>query len=842
MRLIRTKPPLELQEFTENELPQYAILSHRWESEEVTFQEMIRGDETIKTKAGYKKIKRFCARAHQDGLEYAWVDTCCINKESSAELSEAINSMFRWYERAEKCYAYLCDAKFETIEHSAWFQRGWTLQELLAPGEVHFLASDWSDLGTRTTLCSLINKITGIDESILLRDKRLQDFSIAKRMSWASARQTTRIEDIAYCLMGIFNVNMPLLYGEGEKAFIRLQEEIMKDSDDQTLFAWENEDISEEHPSGLLARSPADFRNCSDIVPYSFSKNGTPFALTNRGIRMHLPLVRVGQDTAMLILECCGPGLVGIRILSKQDKLRSEGQWIRVGKTFRRDIPFRILSEAVLDILYVLKAFMGDFAKPHIQEVQDDGEERNTHGFSRAPFNYKVQPRGHHKKLIVCFDRTGNELRGDNSDTNISKIYRMLYREERHQLCYYKKGHLDTCPEVFIMNGYKFVMNHYEPNDEIYLFGSANGAYAALVLASLIEYVGVLNAGDEDRVPQVWEIFRNWTNSKGGSMWRVRAFRESFCRPTGGVAFIGLFDAVYNQSFRKTQSPLIMSIPDHIIRHAVSVDERYVVLRPILVQKLSSNTDENPRDAQDIQEIWFPGTHHDMIGSLGNSEDDWPLSHVPLIWMVSEGMKAGLQFDRRQTQNFYCSESSENDPFRGLEGDTTDALEFKRRLSGASREPLRDPLSFGCGWSKRTVLKQRAKECLLSSIYNSSDRVSATSGSPRKVPAGAAVHLSVLLRVKADLNYRPSNLSTTSKQLEAEAFNWTVSEIEDNLVGGFYIRDSLQGLQVPSKIENARERDGNTSSTNSNQAKASSSRSLSYTSIRSSRLSDLYRI
>ncbi|KAB8215362.1 HET-domain-containing protein [Aspergillus novoparasiticus] len=299
MRLIRTKPPLELQEFTENELPKYAILSHRWEREEVTFQEVIRSHETIKSKAGYKKIGRFCARAHQDGLEYAWIDTCCINKESSAELSEAINSMFRWYEQVEKCYAYLCDAELATVHHSSWFQRGWTLQELLAPCEVYFLASDWSDLGTRTMLCSLINEITG---SI-----------IAKRMSWASARQTTRIEDIAYCLMGIFGVNMPLLYGEGEKAFIRLQEGIMRDSDDQTLFAWENEDISKEHPSGLLARSPADFRSCSDIVPFFFSNNGTPFALTNRGIRMHLPLIRVEQGseaTTMLILECHSPELL----------------------------------------------------------------------------------------------------------------------------------------------------------------------------------------------------------------------------------------------------------------------------------------------------------------------------------------------------------------------------------------------------------------------------------------------------------------------------------------------------------------------------------------------------
>ncbi|KJK63786.1 Uncharacterized alpha/beta hydrolase domain DUF2235 [Aspergillus parasiticus SU-1] len=804
MRLIRTKRPLELQEFTENELPKYAILSHRWEKEEVTFQEMIHIDEKIRSKAGYKKIERFCARAHRDDLEYAWVDTCCINKESSAELSEAINSMFRWYERAKKCYAYLSDAKFETIEHSAWFQRGWTLQELLAPREVYFLDSDW---------------ITGIDESILLRHSRLQDFSIAKRMSWASRRHTTRIEDVAYCLMGIFDVNMPLLYGEGEKAFTRLQEQIMKDSDDQTLFAWENEDISESNPSGLLARSPVDFTSCSDIVPYSFSNNGTPFALTNRGIRLHLPLILVGQDpeeTAMLILECRGPsGLVGISIMPKQDGLRSDRQWIRIGKNFRRDIPFRTLRRAVLDTIYVLKTFTVYVTKPHFLEVQDDLEAKKTHDFSITPFNYRVPPR--------------EEFRGDHSETNIFKIHRMLYGEERHQLCYYNKGDINTPPEVLIRSGYKFVMNHLEQNDEIYLFGSANGAYAAILLADLIENVGVLTAGDEDRVSKAWEVFRNWINAKRDPIIRGRsfledmeAFRKSFCRPIGNVAFIGLFDAVYSQSLGKKQSPLVYTISHHIIRHAVSIDERYAHLRPILLQKVSSDTLKGSQDAQDIQEIWFPGTHHvsvtsrseerssltkqDMIGSLEPSYGTWTLSHIPFVWMVSEAMKAGLHFDRRQTQNFYRSGSSENDPFRGLEGDTTDSLHFRRLLSEASKGALHDALSFDCGWSTLTVLKRRVKECFISSIHNGSDRLFAIRGSPRKIPLGATVHLSVLLRVKADPNYRPSNLSNTPEQLEAEALKWTVSRIEDNLVGGFYIRDSPQGLQVQSNIERRKKR------------------------------------
>ncbi|KAE8306945.1 hypothetical protein BDV41DRAFT_86813 [Aspergillus transmontanensis] len=327
-------------------------------------------------------------------------------------------------------------------------------------------------------------------------------------------------------------------------------------------------------------------------------------------------------------------------------------------------------------------------------------------------------------------------------------------------------------------------MNHFEQNDEIYLFGSANGAYAAFLLADLIEYAGVLTAGDEDRLPKVWEVFRNWINSKRDpiimrrSFLGIGAFRKSFDLPDGRVAFIGLFDAVYNQSFRNSQSAPIYPISYHNIRHAVSVDERCTDLRPILL---------GSQYAQNIQEIWFPGAHHDMIGSLTSSCSPWTLSHIPFVWMVSEAMKAGLHLYRGVIPISNRKESFENDPFRGLEGDTIDSLDFRRLLSEASMGALHDALSFDSAWSTLTVLKRRVKECLISSIHNGSDRLFAIRGSPRKVPPGAAVHLSVLLRVKLDPNYRPSNVFNTPEQLEAEARNWTLSRIEDNLMEGFYI-------------------------------------------------------
>jgi hypothetical protein len=237
MRLLDSRT-LRLVEFFDASIPKYAILSHRWEDEEVSLQDMQTG--VAKDKKGYRKIESCCRRARLDGHEWVWIDTCCIDKTSSAELSEAINSMFRWYQRAWMCYAYLSDVWNEStgyqgeawrlldaftlraLNDSLWFTRGWTLQELIAPDEVTFYDKDWCKIGTKTDLKETLSSITGIDVSVFDPWFSVDSFSIAQRMSWASNRQTTRTEDMAYCLLGIFGINMPLLYGEGSRAFIRL--------------------------------------------------------------------------------------------------------------------------------------------------------------------------------------------------------------------------------------------------------------------------------------------------------------------------------------------------------------------------------------------------------------------------------------------------------------------------------------------------------------------------------------------------------------------------------------------------------------------------------------------
>jgi hypothetical protein len=219
-----------LTEFHGDDIPRYAILPHTWgaDNEEVTLRDLVEG--TGKTKAGYKKLS-FCGeQAAVDDLDYFWIDTCCIDKSSSAELSEAINSMFRWYHDASKCYVYLSDVSSSTFDlsfqNSRWFTRGWTLQELIAPACVEFYTSEGELLGDKNSLVQEIAAITGIHDQAI-QGRPLSQFGIEERISWAARRETKRPEDWAYSLLGLFDIHMPLLYGEGRnKAFLRLRKEI----------------------------------------------------------------------------------------------------------------------------------------------------------------------------------------------------------------------------------------------------------------------------------------------------------------------------------------------------------------------------------------------------------------------------------------------------------------------------------------------------------------------------------------------------------------------------------------------------------------------------------------
>ena len=246
MRLLKLDSAGQLSltnDFFGDSIPKYAILSHTWgaDTEEINFEELVDG--TGKDKPGYEKARLCGVQARRDGLQHFWVDTCCIDKRSSAVLSEAIISMFSWYQHAAKCYVDLSDVsrpafdvndKFNQLpcemafRKSRWFTRGWTLQELLAPASVKFFSKDWEQLGDKKSLERVIYEITGIPIRAL-RGSPLSTFNVEERLSWAEKRETTREEDKAYSLLGIFDIQIPVLYGEGrEKAFKRLRGEIDK--------------------------------------------------------------------------------------------------------------------------------------------------------------------------------------------------------------------------------------------------------------------------------------------------------------------------------------------------------------------------------------------------------------------------------------------------------------------------------------------------------------------------------------------------------------------------------------------------------------------------------------
>jgi hypothetical protein len=298
---------LKLHSFFEN-IPDYVILSHTWGKDEVAFEDIAQPH--ARRMAGYDKIAGCCRLAVNDGFEWAWVDTCCIDKRSSAELSEAINSMYKWYWDAAICYAYLSDVSVSAgsendLVKSRWFTRGWTLQELLAPDVVEFYDAQWRLLGTKAKLIDIIASVTKIDPKFVLSRETIENASIGTKFSWTAARKTTRTEDLAYCMLGIMQINMPMLYGEGERAFYRLQLEVIRQTNDHSIFAWESGE-RERQITTLLAPSPTYFGKSalSQAAVIRRPHGSATYEVTNKGLRATLPIVRIDQNRLIALLDC----------------------------------------------------------------------------------------------------------------------------------------------------------------------------------------------------------------------------------------------------------------------------------------------------------------------------------------------------------------------------------------------------------------------------------------------------------------------------------------------------------------------------------------------------------
>ena len=335
MRFLNTHT-LKFEQIPDSELHleenQYAILSHRWgaNKDEVSFED-IQSSAEFSSKKGFNKIRGFCEVAISENCRYGWIDTCCINKGDAVELSEAINSMYQWYKGSKICIAYLEDVPQKQLTDSHWFDRGWTLQELISPKAVTFFDHDWNIVGTKIELIADLSHKTRIPKDILSHTTKPSSCSVAQRMSWAANRITTRVEDRAYSLMGLFDINMPMIYREREKAFLRLQQQIIQRSKDESIFAWDMEFPGAMRTySGLFAPSPSAFAKCSNIIQMQGSRG---FSESNGELSLWTTLFPRSLETSFAALHCTDRDYLDSTSYILIARTSTAGEYVRVRNT-----------------------------------------------------------------------------------------------------------------------------------------------------------------------------------------------------------------------------------------------------------------------------------------------------------------------------------------------------------------------------------------------------------------------------------------------------------------------------------------------------------------------------
>ncbi|PLN82614.1 hypothetical protein BDW42DRAFT_200364 [Aspergillus taichungensis] len=495
------------------------------------------------------------------------------------------------------------------------------------------------------------------------------------------------------------------------------------------------------------------------------------------------------------------------------------------------------------------------------------------------------------REFVLCFDGTGYKFRGDEADSNVLKIYRMLNRNDPRQFHYYQPGFgtyttsiwqasnlgqnrlkrwfsnmkdaaAGTTFDEHVIDGYRFLMRFYRPGDAIYIFGFSRGAYVARMLAEMLDHIGLLEAGNEGKVRYFWTTFSKWakcTNSvdadqreKDDLYKYMKALRETFCRPVSQIRFLGLFDTVnsiprFEVNRNKFLFPFTAKTSAHVIRHAVAIDEHRAKFRQDLISDTNPNTrstrrktqdhpeqlqgrctgeafyrpapvahpqtinvghprtdvdHQNPASAlsetkdgvrgedqnmsQDIEEVWFAGCHSDIGGGLELDDDeDIALSHVPLVWMVQEAQRAGLQFDSEKMKLFHCFDDSagSSDYLDNLEpsnddqtagdprGDTGDRFNFDTALRrAATTGHVHDFLQYGQGAPWPIVVTWKAVEYLpFRRMGLQPDgswkpvRWPLPLGERRDLPKEAKIHGSVVRRMNDNPKYKPENLLRDGK-------------------------------------------------------------------------------
>ncbi|KAF9234938.1 hypothetical protein BU15DRAFT_78487 [Melanogaster broomeanus] len=369
---------------------------------------------SVKKKPGFAKILGCVMQAEKHGLDYIWIDTCCIDKANSTELQEAINSMWKWYHGCARCYVYMndvqsgqCpDADDSDFSRSQWFRRGWTLQELLAPAKVTFFAKDWEKIGKKANqnIVKRITHITGIPKGVLSEDGETTSFSVATRMTWASRRSTTKEEDKAYSLMGIFGITFPIIYGGRENVFVKFQKEIMNRHPDQSIFAWTAESAPPTTTAGLLTPSPAYFADVTEISDEVFIKDfahmikpdsrpPAHYFPTNLGIKITLPMKPVeGKDDLFLaMLRCALPDKPDRPLcIYLQPLTWTRNQWVRtrIGELIPAPMDDKLFENTQIFV----KEDMSFFEPPQLRRTASQETYVQPRSRERAPRSSSVAP------------------------------------------------------------------------------------------------------------------------------------------------------------------------------------------------------------------------------------------------------------------------------------------------------------------------------------------------------------------------------------------------------------------------------------------------------------------
>ncbi|KAJ6080972.1 hypothetical protein N7499_005846 [Penicillium canescens] len=553
------------------------------------------------------------------------------------------------------------------------------------------------------------------------------------------------------------------------------------------------------------------------------------------------------------------------------------------------------------------------------------------------------------KQFVLCFDGTGNKFAGDASDTNLLKIYRMLDRSQSHQYHYYQPGigtyvtsnsfggksrierlkssykkakdaALGSSFDEHVLGGYKFLMRYYDPGDKIYFFGFSRGSYTARFLAEMLDFIGLLQPGNEEMIRFAWKTFAKWQQRRDTTehdheerhrlFTFMKAFRETFSRPVGRIRFLGLFDTVNsvpvfeNAWMERSKFPYTAQSSARVIRHAVSIDERrakfrqdllYEIrpsvrksrhslgLRHILsheegsekldVPEIVLNGPENEKETsriprrgsmrvlnegqryrghtpspnrhvsiegsrtrnllgdgasmrsgvsgvslqpshldvpsetgeddneQDVAEVWFPGQHGDVGGGwVLNPKDPWPLSHIPLAWMVKEAQLAGLEFDPEKLERFNCRDEAFETPQASYE---TKPNMYRDVLQQTMDQGIvHDTLTYGGGVSSFSTFSWRLMEYL---PFRRMDlqpdgswkpiRWPLPCGEVRDIPEDAQIHISAIHRMEIDPTYRPGNLiiggggrGVKRAPSRYGIGNWQVCKHEGDLIRQTYVR------------------------------------------------------